>query len=107
MDPLLAGKGVPAAMGGDANKNYKLNGPFGGNCGPAGSALATWIPDFSPEGCQAHDNCYDKCAKSCGGEQCKLACDFGLQRINYPYGKATESFGDSTYYPLEEECGCQ
>jgi len=83
------------------------HGPFGPLCGPEGKPLARWIPDVTPFACIQHDNCYANCAKICGGESCKEMCDYQLIDYNPIYGAATYWRGGSTYFPLEEECGCE
>ncbi len=84
-----------------------LKGPFGPLCGPEGKPLAKWIPDVTPFACIQHDNCYAKCAKRCGGEECKEMCDYQLIDYNPIYGAATYWAGGSTYFPIEKECGCE
>ena len=79
LNPLLVGRGVPAAMGGDgkgssAGQGY---GPFGGTCGAEGTKAARWIPDLFPNSCRKHDKCYSDCSKT------KLECDVELTD---PYG---------------------
>jgi len=83
------------------------HGPFGPLCGPEGKPLARWIPDITPYACIQHDDCYARCAKVCGGENCKEMCDYGLIDYNPIYGAATYWAGSSTYFPLEKECGCE
>ena len=85
--------------------SYK--GPFGPLCGPEGKPLANWIPDVTPFACIQHDNCYATCAKICGGESCKEMCDYQLIDYNPIYGAATYWAGSGSYFPLEEECGCE
>lgn len=84
----------------------RIPGPFGPICGPEGSVIARWIPDVNPQACSEHDSCYDDCAKNCGSNECKVTCDKNLQKDNWPYGKATERAGQSTYDNLKEKYGC-
>jgi RHS repeat-associated protein len=103
-DPLLSGKGVPAAMGGDgkgssAGQGY---GPFSGICGAKGTKEARWIPDVFPNSCKKHDECYSNCSKT------KLECDLDLAD---PYGWALRNpFKDKSqnaYDKAQEGCKCQ
>ena len=92
-------------------------GPFGPVCGPAGTTLATWIPDgyfgadFTPI-CSTHDKCYDCSGRprsECDDEFCiglTKACQgyyrgrFGqqqCQRMARAYCKAVREEG-SEYY---------
>ena len=96
-----------------SRKNYGLilgtgfigAGPFGLICGSGPSA--SWIPDITPNACQQHDNCYDRCAKVCGGDNCRKMCDLKLWDSNPLYGSITYWFGDIVVYnSLEKECGC-
>lgn len=74
--------------------------------------MATWIPDIIPEGCQAHDDCCERCAKMClegeADRQCKTSCDLDLA-VEYPYyGIATYLAGRDTYMKLKEKyCSCE
>lgn len=81
-------------------------GPFGPVCGSEGSAAANWIPDVSVEACKKHDDCYDRCARVCGGLACKLQCDGELAGALPLYGLATALGGGSTYDSLLKKYGC-
>jgi len=131
LDPRLNGRGVPAAMGGDANKvnpskptvpipassdNHTTMtpaeietsnansgvGPFAGGCGAEGTKLATWIPDISPDACEKHDKCY----ATCGSD--KRECDMEFFRSNPYYAiavifskKSVKAFDDA-----QKPCDC-
>ena len=83
---------------------YKLRfpkGPFDTICG-SGSNVS-WIPDFFPESCKQHDECYATCGKN------KFECDnvlaepYGWALRNWPLNiPSQEAFDDA-----QRECVCQ
>jgi len=88
-------------------------GPFGGVCGPQGTATATWIPDIYRAACELHDQCYDDCSKT------KRQCDdqfrwitggglgsFGLS-ILYDAGATRSGKSQEQYDKAREKCQCQ
>lgn len=64
---------------------FFFDGPFGPSCGPAGSRLATWIPDGkAKQACDNHDFCYadnrsGKSQQSCDSE---FRIDMALSGVN-------------------------
>jgi len=107
LDPRLNGKGVPAAMGGDANKKPSKTtnggwGPFGGGCGAEGTKLATWIPDISPDACAKHDECYAKCGSN------KRECDriFFMSNLYYAVAVILSEDSDIAFKEAQKNCSC-
>ncbi len=84
-------------IGGKNQSLIDLTGPFGRVCGAEGTALATWIPDSTPEACRDNDDCYDECAREYKGEKCRLKCDRDLQNENLTYGGFTKKYGKKAY----------
>jgi RHS repeat-associated protein len=102
LDPRLNGRGVPAGMGGNADKESDGWGPFSGGCGAEGTKLATWIPDISPDACKEHDDCYAKCGSD------KSECDRIFFMSNPYYAVAVILSEDSSvaFKEAQKDCPC-